>query len=141
MQLPENYHINEDIPVVCVTARSFPQGILAAHEALHRLLPPGNGRQYFGLSWPDQNGQIIYKAAATELEPGEAGDHPDRFLIRKGTYTSLFISNYADDTSQVGAAFRQLLQHPHIDPSGYCLEIYEGSRDIRCLAGLDASQQ
>ena len=51
-------------------AKSFPEGILEAHQTLHALVPYSQNRKYFGISRPE-NGNIVYKAAAEELIEGE----------------------------------------------------------------------
>ncbi len=38
--------------------------------------------------------------------------------------------------ASIGNVFQQLLMQPKIDPNGYCLEIYEGDNDVRCLVPL-----
>lgn len=63
---------DKDVTVVYVTARSFPDGVLEAHQKLHSLVPFSTGRKYFGLSRPENNGGIVYRAAAEELQSGEA---------------------------------------------------------------------
>ncbi|MEO6638588.1 MAG: hypothetical protein ABIN25_09935 [Ginsengibacter sp.] len=57
--------------MLTVIADSFPEGIMAAHKKLHSLVPFSTQRKYFGLSRPE-NGTIMYKASAEEMEEGEA---------------------------------------------------------------------
>ncbi|MEI7735184.1 MAG: hypothetical protein WCI49_06935 [Ferruginibacter sp.] len=38
--------------------------------------------------------------------------------------------------ASIGKVFQQLQIQPGIDPQGYCLEIYEGKNDARCLVPL-----
>jgi hypothetical protein len=131
----EKYNIDKDINVVCITAATFPNGVMAAHQAVHAKYPGGNNRRFFGISRPDRTGTIIYKAAA-ELLPGETADGLETFTIKKGTYLGRYIHNFMSDVQQVGSTFREILGQPGLDPNGYCLEIYEGENDVRCLVGL-----
>lgn len=39
----ENFTLNADIKVMCVTAESFPEGIMAAHSQLHIIVSFSNG--------------------------------------------------------------------------------------------------
>lgn len=61
-----------DMKLMYVTASSFPDGILDAHARLHQLVPFSADRNYFGLSRPENNGPIVYRAAAEKKIPGEA---------------------------------------------------------------------
>lgn len=63
----ETVIIEKDIQIVCLTAKSFPEGIQDAHQQLHAIIPFSKERRYFGLSRPE-NGIIVYKAAAEVLE-------------------------------------------------------------------------
>jgi len=133
----EKYILNEDIKVMCVTAASFPDGIMAAYQKLHALFPNNQERKYFGISRPNANREIIYKAAAEELNEGDAERLGlETFLIKKGTFISELIPNFMDDVSQVGKTFEKLLNQPNIDPNGYCLEIYLNDTDVRCAVGI-----
>lgn len=133
----EKYKFNGDIKVLCVKAASFPAGVAAAYEQLHALLNEKDKRIFFGISYPGANGQIIYKAAASENYEGEAAAlNMEQFTIKKGCYNSIVIKDFMKNIPAVGKAFSQLLAQPDIDPGGYCLEIYEGKNDIRCLVPL-----
>lgn len=132
----EPYFVEHDMPLLCVEAKSFPAGVLAAQQQLHRLLDGRGERQYFGISWP-VDGEIRYKAAATALQAGEAttlGCEP--WLLNKGEYISLLIPNFMDDVPAIGRAFEQLLAHPRIDPQGACVEVYLNETDVRCMVRL-----
>lgn len=141
----ENYQIDQDINTVCVTATTFPEGVMAAFDKLHSLVPAYAERRVFGISRPDRTGTIIYKAAVEDLDAtpnnGNTTDYQklglEPFLIPKGTYTSIYIANFMDDVQQVGIAFRQLLGNPAIDQNGFCLEMYTGEKDVRCMVRLD----
>jgi len=133
----EEYSIENDIRVICIRAESFPAGVLAAHQKIHALTGNDEKRKYFGISYPEGLGNIIYKAATEEKFAGEAAHlHGESFTIRKGNYYSICIPNFMNDLAAVGKAFQQMLALPGIDPKGYCLEIYEGEKDIRCMVPL-----
>jgi len=68
----DHYSLSEDIKVMCITADHFPEGIEEAHQKLHAKFPEREEhRRFFGISKPNEQGQIIYKAAAEELHKGE----------------------------------------------------------------------
>jgi predicted transcriptional regulator YdeE len=129
--------IEKDITTVYIQATSFPNGVLAAHQKLHALLDNKEKRQFYGISYPNTEGVIVYKAAATTLNVDEAKQlNLHTFVIKKGTYSSVFIENFMDDVQSIGRTFQSLLADSRIDPNGYCLEIYEGEKDVRCLVKL-----
>jgi hypothetical protein len=46
------------------------------------------------------------------------------------------IKDFMNDIPAIDKTFHQLLEHPKLAPDGYCLEIYEGDKDVRCLIPL-----
>ncbi len=138
----EKYKIENEIRVLCLKAETFAEGICDAHRDIARKVSSANDRKCFGISYQNGIDQIIYKAALEEAFEGESEDSDlESFVIRKGIYISEFLPNYADDIRSVGKTFQQLLDFDGIDPEGYCLEIYEGDRDMRCLVPLDTSYE
>jgi predicted transcriptional regulator YdeE len=128
--------IDSDIKVFYTTATSFPEGILAAHQQLHALVPFSTDRKYFGISRPE-NGVIVYKAAAEEINSGEAEKyHCDTMVLKKGTYVSRTIHNYMKDIPAIGNTFQELLETPSLDPNGYCVEWYINDKDVICMIPL-----
>ena len=134
----EIFTLDKDIPVICFPAVSFPNGVKAAHEKLHSTVPFDPGRGYYGLSWSDGRGGIVYKAAAGQLHDGEAAQYGgDPFVIRKGQYLSAMLFNFPDDMGGFGRIFEEMLADVRIDPNGYCVEVYLNERDVRCMVLLD----
>jgi hypothetical protein len=131
------YELKEDIEVFCVTATSFPDGVLQAHQTLHALVPFSTERKYFGISYPEKPGSIIYKAAANELEQGDLSKHGlEHFTIKKGKYICILIEDFMKDIPAIGKAFQELITQPGIDPNGCCVEWYTNEKDVRCMVRL-----
>lgn len=131
----EKFALEKDITVVCVTASSFPNGIEEAFAKLRRAA--SGDRELFGISWPDRNGIVTYKAAAREEFPGEAEQLKlERFVIRRGILASKVIHDFMKTPARIGEVFSGLLQHPKLDHKGYCLEMYFNDNDVRCLVRL-----
>jgi len=135
----EKYELARDIVVMYVPASSFPEGIMPAFKNLEQTLGNNNDRTFFGISWGDENGGIVYKAAAEQKYDGESKKYNlDTFTIKKGTYISELIQGYQKDVSLIGTTFHQLLSHPELDENGYCLEWYKGPNDVLCLVKLES---
>ena len=43
----QQYKLDKDLLLVYITADSFPDGVLAAHQKLHGLVPFSTQRKYF----------------------------------------------------------------------------------------------
>ncbi len=133
----ETYLLEKDLKVFCVTADSFPEGILAAHENLHTLISFSKERNYFGLSRPNEKGAIVYKAAATELTPGEFEKlNLEPFVLKQGTYRCTTIKDYVKDMLSISKAFDQIIHSSGIDPQGICVEWYLNDKDVKCMVRL-----
>lgn len=134
----ETITLDKDIKVFYVTASTFPEGILAAHQCLHAKIPYSTERKYFGISRPENNGEVVYRAAAEEMKEGEGATlNCDTLVLEKGKYISLTVLDYMKDLSSIDKAFRQLLASPDLDPEGYCVEWYLTDKDLRCMIRLD----
>ena len=136
----ENYNLDHDIPVMYVTAASFPEKICEAHDQLHSRVPFSKERHFFGISRPEGGlHNIVYKAAAEQLNENEAKEYGlESQIIPKGMYLSIYIADYAKDPQQIGQAFQQLLSNLSVlDPDGYCIEMYIGENDVRCMIRLN----
>ena len=133
--LMEEFFLAEDILVICERAQSFPDGVFAAHQELHQQFPQDGKRRYFGLSWPDQNGKITYKAAVESLGTEEI-DHSETFTIKSGLFITKIIKDFRSDVSQIESCFQLLLKQPNIDPNGYCLEMYINENDVLCMVPI-----
>lgn len=131
----ENFILNNDINIICVTADSFPDGILPAFEKLHSLV--SGDRRSYGISRPDKNRTIIYKAGAEELADGEAEKlHLEKFVLKRGNYISIDVPDFMQHVPAIGKAFEQLLADPRIDPDGACVEWYFNEKDVKCMVRI-----
>ncbi|WP_069658469.1 hypothetical protein [Arcticibacter eurypsychrophilus] len=126
--------LSEDIQVHCIKASSFPDGIQQAHETLHRLLHDDIHHNYFGLSWPDLDGSIIYKAAAEEAKEGELAKHSlETKTILKGGYLYIDIPDFMKDIPAIGTAFQELIQDERVANDQFCIEWYLNQNLCRCM--------
>lgn len=133
----EIIHIDKDIKVICVTAKSFPWWVMDAHEELHSQVPFPMKRKYFWISYWDENGEIVYKAAIEEEYDWEADEFGyETFTIKKGDYINRTVKDFMRDIQDIGITFKELLANPEVDPNGYCLEWYFNDTDVRCMVLL-----
>lgn len=138
----EPYTLERDIKLICIPATSFPDGVAAAHQKLHSLLPVTQRRTIFGISWPDGKGGLVYKAGAEETFPGETEKlGGETFIVKKGDYISILIHDYMSDLSAFGKSFQLLCSDPRIDPQGAAVEMYLSEKDVRCMVRLDPAKK
>jgi hypothetical protein len=130
-------NLEHPITAFYVKAKSFPDGVLAAHQTLHAMIPYTTDRKYFGISHGGPAGKIVYLAAASELVPGDLKKHNlPEFVIRKGAYVYSDIEDFRKKLHLLDETFTKLLKHPQLDPAGYCLEWYLDENTCRCLVKL-----
>lgn len=138
----ENYQLEQDINLCCIKATSFPDGIMAAHQAITELTSQGEHPNYYGVSyWYD--GKILYMAGADRKPDGETTPGCEPYTLKKGNYISIYIANFRENPTLIEQAFKQLLEFPGIDENGCCAECYfpEGAAvadatDVRCMVRL-----
>jgi len=133
----EKIRLDKDVNVLCVSVKSFPDGIMEAFQKLHALIPFSSKRVYYGISRPNEKGVIGYKAAIEIMDDEEAYKFgSESFVIPKGEYISLLIPDYLKSIPAIGDAFNHLTLQPGIDPEGYCIEWYFNENDVRCMVKL-----
>jgi len=128
------YKMSEDIAVHCSVAKSFPDGVMESHVRLHSLFPDYRDRRYFGISYPDKNGNINYKSAVEKLNTDNVVYNDiEQFEIKSGMYIGVHIKDFMSNPNAIGEVFNELITYPNIDPIGYCLEQYINISDVICM--------
>jgi predicted transcriptional regulator YdeE len=131
-------NIPEDIPIVCITASSFPDGVMEAHRKLHALISHDKERRYYSVSYMGPENKILYMAGAEIVEEKDhALPGTEKFTIPKGDYISEPIHNYMQNLPAIGQTFEQMLKRADIDPNGYCLEHYLDDKTVVCMVPLE----
>ena len=129
----EIYNLKEDIKVFCTTATSFPDGIQEAFIKLEKMLSK-EGRTFYGISYKNEDGIIVYKAAVSESFSGEAENYGfETFIIRKGTYLAEKIIDWRKKMEIFGTTFQKLLADPRLDKSFPCVEWYKSDHEVMCM--------
>ena len=132
--------LDKDIKVFYVTAESFPEGIGEATSKLHSLFPFSKDRRIFGLSRPENNGAIVYRAAAEEMFEGEGENLKcETLVIPKGKYIAITVAGFRKDIISIDRAFKKLLNEANLDPQGYCVEWYSSDKEeVICMIRLES---
>lgn len=134
----EKYILKEDVKIICVQAISFPNGIQAAFNRLEKLFPDVMSRDFYGISCKNREGEIIYKAAVSELADGEAEKAGlENFLVPKGEYLVETIMDWRKNVEGIGNAFQQLLEDPRMDTGFPCVEWYKSLDEVMCMIKIN----
>ncbi len=133
----ENYLVENDILVLCITAASFPAGIQEAFSKIHSIVPGAGTRATYGISYGSPDGSIIYKAGVEALQPGEVEQLGcEEYMIKKGRYIGRIV-NWKENVAQIGETFQTLLTDPRIDKNGACIEEYINDDEVKCMVRLN----
>ena len=117
-------------------AKSFPEGVLEAHQYLHGLISRSENRKYYGKSKGNSNEGTDYWAGIS-IENGDNFKELEKETILEGRYYCKNLTGYMKNPSIIGEAFQEMLKHPELDhATGYCLEDYVSDEEVICMVKL-----
>ncbi|MBP9211391.1 MAG: GyrI-like domain-containing protein [Bacteroidetes bacterium] len=129
--------IEKDIRLLTVKAVRFPEGIQGAFDELRKRLPSGDDRMPYGISKPEKDGTIVYRAGVeTETAGEEATEGLELVTLSKGIYASITISDWQRKIHTLSDIFENLLQHPQLDPATPCIEVYRSRTELVCMVRI-----
>ena len=135
----EKYKLDNDLNLFCIAARSFPHDIGKAFGQLVDKIECTEGRTFFGISYLDEKGQVIYKAAVLEMFSGEGKKLGcESYKIKKGTFIAETIHNWQENKASIGILFRKMV-HEYPDTEFPCVEWYM-CQDVKCMVRLANSE-
>jgi hypothetical protein len=132
----EKYMVKEDIKVLGKPVPTFPLGISEVFDSLMHLLPDGASRNYYGISWMENN-KMIYFAAAQEKFDGEAESYRcEPSIIEKGEYLIAPIHDWRLKLECIKDVFHELLQDQRVDFAKPCIEWYRTHDEMWCMVKI-----
>ena len=130
----ETYNLKTDLKVFGKEVPTFPLGIKEAFGALLNAIPDGFKRSYYGLSYMDEAGKIIYKATAEEKYEGEAEKyHCERSVIDRGEYLPVTITDWRKKTDCIKDVFHAMMEDDRSDKTKEVVEWYKTETKMLCL--------
>lgn len=135
----EMTQMKKDILLLTVKADRFPEGIQGAFDELRKRLPAGDDRMPYGISKPEKDGTIVYRAGVEATETGETvmpGLEP--VTLRKGMYASVTVADWQKKIHTLSGIFEGLLQHPQLDPATPCIEVYRSRTELVCMVRINS---
>lgn len=122
----------EDLAAIGVHVTAFPNGIKEAFGSLMRTL--GSSRDYYGISWCDENDRVIYYAMAREAFPGERDKYGYELLtIEKGEYRAETVQDWMNKTDCIKDVFHRLTVGNKPDKEHPCIEWYQSDEEMLCM--------
>jgi predicted transcriptional regulator YdeE len=131
----EKLTINSNIKVFGINVKTFPAGIGAAFDELISKTGDAAGtRNYYGISYLNNNGEVIYKAVAAEKIEGEAEKYGYADSeIEKGEYLCKTLKNWQTQTDCIKDLFHEMMEDKNADRTKPCIEWYKSDDEMLCL--------
>lgn len=126
------YSQSEDINVIGLHVKTFPNGIKEAFDSLFKTF--GSDRAYYGVSWMDESGAVVYYAMAKEAFPGEGKQHGYELLtIEKGEYRTEAVHDWMSKTHCIKDVFHNLMGNNCPGKTHPCIEWYQSDDEMLCM--------
>jgi len=131
----EKLTINSNIKVFGINVKTFPAGIGAAFdELISKTGDAAGARNYYGISYLNNNGEVIYKAVAAEKTEGEAAKYGyTESEIEKGEYLCKALKNWQTQTGCIKDLFHEMMEDENADRTKPCIEWYKSDDEMLCL--------
>ena len=137
----EIYNLINDIKVFGFQVKSFPRGIGDDFESLIKIVPGGFERPYYGISYLDKDGQILYNATALEKYEGEAEKYNcKRYTIDKGEYVAITVYDWRQKTDCIKDVFHEIMQDSRVDKTNPAVEWYKNDDEMMCMVQTASSK-
>ena len=129
----EKYNLQSDVEVFGKQVKTFPNGIGEAFNELVQILG-GFSRSYYGISYRDADGKMVYYATAEERQTGEAEKHScERLTIEKGEYLVITVTDWRKKTDTIKDVFQQIMEDERADKTKPAVEWYKNDREMMCM--------
>ncbi|MEZ5003957.1 MAG: hypothetical protein R2730_13090 [Chitinophagales bacterium] len=125
-----------DIHLLCVIAKTFPDGVKQAFDQLYQQVPNAQERTCYGI-YEEQEGKITYRAALAAQTLDEAQNlNMESYVVVKGSYARETIQDWPANIPTIGATFCKMLENEKIDKESPSIEAYQPNDVLHCLLRL-----
>ena len=133
----ETYDLKKDLKVFGKEVKTFPLGVKEAFGALLDIIPEGFKRSYFGLSYMDDKGKIVYIATAEEKDEGEAEKYNcERYTVEKGEYLAVTLDDWLKKVDCIKDIFHEMMEDDRADKTRPVVEWYKTETEMLCLVKM-----
>ncbi|MEP6926724.1 MAG: hypothetical protein ABI834_03765 [Ginsengibacter sp.] len=138
----EIYNLPHELKVFGFQVKSFPVGIGEAfNELINKTGDSADSRSYYGISYMNKDGRMIYNVAALEKHEGEAEKYNcERFIIDKGEYVTITVNDWRKKTDCIKDVFHEIIQDSRVDRTKPAVEWYQNDHEMMCMVQTDPSK-
>lgn len=137
----ETYNLKNDLKVFGKEVTTFPLGVKEAFGTLLDMIPDGFKRSYYGISYIDETGKIIYIATAEEKYEGEAEKYNcEQYTVEQGEYLAVTISDWLKKIDCIKDVFHDIMEDERADKTKPVLEWYKTETEMLCLVKMKARE-
>lgn len=131
----ETLTFEDNIKVFGKEVPTFPAGIDDAFtELINATGDVAGKRNYYGISYMNNDGKIIYKAAAEEKYTGEAEQyHYTTSTIEKGKYYYKKVEDWRSKTNCINQVFHEIMQDNRVNKHTPAIELYKNDDEMLCM--------
>jgi predicted transcriptional regulator YdeE len=130
----EKIIVDQNINVFGMEVKTFPSGVGEAFDKLIKMLPNGFDRSFYGISYMEPGGKMVYIAAAEEREQGEAEKYNcEKYTIEKGTYIAEKITWWRQQLQCIKDTFHRMMQQENVNREKPAVEWYKSEEEMFCM--------
>jgi hypothetical protein len=131
----EKFVFENDIKVFGKEVATFPLGVGEVFEELIKVTGDcATERNYYGVSYMDGDGKILYKAVAEEKYTGEAEKYNYALsTIERGEYVFEVFKDWQKCTGEIKNIFQEMMKDEHTDNAKPCIEWYKNDDEMLCM--------
>ena len=131
----EKMNLQNDIKTFGLQVKTFPNGIGDAfNELIKKTGDKASERNYYGLSYMDKNGKMIYNAVAEEIQTGEALKFGyETFIIESGEYLTEEVKDWQSKTNCIKDVFTEIMKDENINKQKPAVEWYKNDKEMLCM--------
>jgi len=128
----ELYKLTEDVRVIGMRVSNFPDGIEETFGVIMKTL--GRERDFYGISWMDENENVEFYAMAKEAFPGEGKNYGYELLVlEKGDYETEAVHNWKAKIDSIKDVLHELMGNSKPDKTHPCIEWYQSDEKMVCM--------
>ncbi len=131
----EKHSIKNEIKTFGFQVKKFPKRVNEAFDELTEKTGDSAGkRNYYGVSYMNNNEKIIYKALAEEKSSDESKKYNyEPFIIEGGEYLAETLKDWKKQTDCIKDIFQEMMHDDRVDTSKPCVEWYKDDNEMLCM--------
>lgn len=128
--------LQEPIELLCVRAKTFPEGIMDAFQEVKHRFGDQAGKECFGVTMQGESGLIYWAAVRRSAVTLSEQEDLELLTIAPGTYATQSIDQWQSKIEQIGKTFEELFGNKEVDPKSPGIEWYLNENELACMAKM-----